>query len=226
MTLDIQTAFDSAARSYDGERRQLIPCFTDFYGAAVGLVAEFAPADARILDLGAGTGLLSALVAQALPDAAFTLSDLSEGMLAHARERFAGTATQASIRVMDHLALADTGAFDVVMSGLSIHHLEDDGKRALYAASVRALRPGGLFVNADQVSGDTPAMEGRYWQHWFRSISASGLSKSSIDAAIERQKLDRRAPLEPQLAWLREAGLREVECRYKNASFAVICGVK
>jgi tRNA (cmo5U34)-methyltransferase len=224
MSLDIRTAFDAAAQSYDGQRRQLIPCFDAFYGAAVALAAEFAPPRARILDLGAGTGLLTALVAQALPDARFTLSDLSEGMLAQARQRFEGGGFTVEYRVMEHLALADMGRFDVIMSGLSIHHLEDDGKRALYAACARALTPGGLFLNADQVAGDTPEMEARYWRHWFDAISASGLEPADIAAAIERQKLDRRTPLAPQLDWLREAGLSQVECRYKNVSFAVMCG--
>ena len=226
MSMDIRSAFDSAARSYDGERRQLIPCFDDFYGATVALVAELAPPNARILDLGAGTGLLSALVAKVRPQAKFVLSDLSEGMLAQARERFAEISVQASFQVMDHLALDDVAAFDVVMSGLSIHHLEDGGKQALYAAAAHALKPGGLFVNADQVAGDTPEMEGRYWRHWHDSVRASVLPDSAIAAAIERQKLDRRAPLEPQLAWLRQAGLSQVECRYKNVSFVVMCGVK
>ncbi len=226
MSLDLRTAFDAAARSYDGQRRRLIPCFDDFYGATVELVTERAPPDARILDLGAGTGLLTALVAEARPEADYTLSDLSQGMLAQARERFAGSALRASFRVMDHLALADVGAFDVVMSALSIHHLDDDGKQAVYAAAARALRPGGLFINADQVAGDTPEMESRYWHHWFEAVSASGLEEAAIAAAIERQKLDRRTALEPQLDWLRRAGLTEVECRYKNVSFVVMGGVK
>jgi tRNA (cmo5U34)-methyltransferase len=125
---------------------------------------------------------------------------------------------------MDHRDLADAGAFDVVMSGLSIHHLEDADKRRVYAACARALAPGGLFVNADQVAGDSAAMEARYWSHWHRAVRASGLDGAVIDAAVARQQLDRRSPLAPQLDWLREAGLAEVDCRYKNVSFVVMCG--
>ncbi|OAN50678.1 SAM-dependent methyltransferase [Paramagnetospirillum marisnigri] len=224
--MDIRSAFDAAAQSYDAERRSLIPCFDEFYGAAVDLVAEMAPPKPRILDLGAGTGLLSALVAQARPDAEFVLSDLSEAMLEQARRRFAGTTVTASFRVMDHLSLADEAAFDVVMSALSIHHLEDPDKRALYAACARALKPGGLFLNADQVAGDTATMEDRYWRHWFDAVKASGLAQDRIEAAIHRQSFDRRAPLAPQLDWLRQAGLAEVECRTKNVSFAVLCGIR
>ncbi|CCG41454.1 class I SAM-dependent methyltransferase [Magnetospirillum molischianum] len=220
----IGAVFDRAAASYDTGRRRLIPCFDEFYSSALDLVTEALPPGGRVLDLGAGTGLLTALVADARPDADFTLTDLSEGMLERARTRFADRPNSIHFRAMDHLALDDVAAYDVVMSALSIHHLEDDGKRRLYAACARALKPGGRFVNADQVSGDDAAMEARYWQHWRDRVGASGLDQVEIDAAIERQSFDRRAPLAPQLDWLREAGLSAVECRYKNVSFVVMCG--
>lgn len=226
MSLTIEDAFNRAARSYDGLRRQLIPCFDEFYGATVDLVAEFAPDGGRILDLGAGTGLLSALVAERLPGAELMLTDLAEGMLDKARERFAGRAAPVGFRVMNHLDLAAEGEFDVVMSALSIHHLEDGGKRAVYAAMARAAKPGGLVLNADQVAGDTPEMEARYWSHWHAAVRRAGVSEADIAAAIERQTLDRRTPLAPQLDWLRQAGLAQVECRYKNVSFAVLAGIK
>jgi len=220
----IRAVFDRAAASYDAGRRQLIPCFDEFYAAAIELVTEAAPPGGRVLDLGAGTGLLTALVAETRPDLNFTLTDLSEDMLNRARARFADRGDRVRFRVMDHLALDEIAAYDVVMSGLSIHHLEDDGKRRLYAACARALKPGGRFVNADQVAGDDAAMEARYWKHWYEKVVASGIGQAEIDAAIERQSFDRRTPLAPQLDWLRAAGLNAVECRYKNVSFVVICG--
>jgi tRNA (cmo5U34)-methyltransferase len=226
MSLTIEAAFNRAARSYDGLRRQLIPCFDAFYGCAVDLAAEFAPRRARILDLGAGTGLLSALVAERLPEASLVLTDLAEGMLERARERFAGRAAPVAFRVMNHLDLAAEGEFDVVMSALSIHHLDDNGKRAVYAAMARAVRPGGVVINADQVAGDDAAMEHRYWSHWHDAIRRAGVPEAEIAAAIERQTLDRRTPLVPQLDWLRRAGLDQVECRYKDVSFAVMTGIR
>lgn len=226
MSPTIAEAFNRAARSYDGLRRRLIPCFDDFYGAAAELVEEFAPPGGRILDLGAGTGLLSALATARRPDLHLVLTDLAEGMLNQARERFAGRAPTVEYRVMNHLDLAEEGSFDVVMSALSIHHLEDEGKAAVYAAMARAVRPGGLVLNADQVSGDTPEMEARYWGHWRAAIERAGVSPEEIAAAIERQSFDRRAPLEAQLNWLRQAGLSQVECRYKNVSFVVMAGLR
>ena len=221
----VRTLFDAAAANYDSGRRLLIPCFDDFYGTVAELVAAHAPIAPRILDLGAGTGLLSAVVAGIRPQARLVLTDLAEAMLDKARQRFAGRA-DTEYRVMDHLALSSSDEFDVVVSGLSIHHLEDDGKRDLYARAARALKPGGLLVNADPVAGDRPEMDRRYWRHWYDAAKASGIAEAELEAAVIRQQLDRRAPLAPQLEWLRQAGLTDVECRYKNVSFAVLCGLK
>jgi len=57
--LTIAQGFDRAVPGYDAARRKLVPCFDKFYGWAVRLL-PFSGADPiRVLDLGAGTGLLS-----------------------------------------------------------------------------------------------------------------------------------------------------------------------
>jgi tRNA (cmo5U34)-methyltransferase len=42
-----------------------------------------------------------------------------------------------------------------VVSALAIHHLDDDAKQDLNARVREVLRPGGVFVNAEQVRGPT-----------------------------------------------------------------------
>ena len=66
MTTDVnvKTLFDGAAAGHDRARRQLVPSFDDFYGAVVGEIPYEREVDVRVLDLGVGTGLLSALVAR------------------------------------------------------------------------------------------------------------------------------------------------------------------
>ena len=64
----VAAAFDAASSDYDAPRRRLIPCFDAFYGAAIELIAEWGPPPgARLLDLGAGTGLLAAWCAAPSP---------------------------------------------------------------------------------------------------------------------------------------------------------------
>ena len=60
--MSIKNTFDSAARDYDKARKQLIPCFDEFYGVALELIPVDPSKDIKILDLGAGTGLFSSLI--------------------------------------------------------------------------------------------------------------------------------------------------------------------
>ena len=84
--LHVKEKFDDYTRQYDAQRRMLITCFNDFYSIAVSL-AETDKQNPAILDVGAGTGLLSSMVLQKFPVARLTLIDISEKMLEVARER-------------------------------------------------------------------------------------------------------------------------------------------
>ena len=223
----ITDAFDRAAPSYDALRRLLIPRFDDFYEAALTLLGDAAGKAPRVLDLGAGTGLLSARVLERFPEARLTLIDLSEGMLGMARRRFEDAPEgQVTLTVGDYATMDLSGPFDAVISALSIHHLEDGAKRALFSHVFRALRPGGVFVNADQIAGPTLSRDALYRALWLRAVRAAGVPESDLDAARERMTHDRLAPLAAQLDWLAEAGFAEIDCGYKHWSFVVYAGVR
>ena len=116
------------------------------------------------------------------------------------------------------------GPYDLIVSALSIHHLEDAGKRQLFGRIHAALRQGGLFVNAEQVRAPTPELEARAHARWRAQATALGSSGSELAAAEARMAHDRCATLEDQLGWLREAGFVEVDCAFKSWRFAVYSG--
>lgn len=145
--------FDGAAADYDRARRQLVPRFDDFYGAAVGAIPYGREDDIRVLDLGAGTGLLSDKIARAFPRARITLVDVSSEMLGVARRRFADEPGRFELRMMDYAEQPLSGEYDAVVSALSVHHLDGDEKQELFRKACGVLRDDGVFVNADQVLG-------------------------------------------------------------------------
>ncbi len=225
----IKTAFDTTADAYDRARRKLVPCFDEFYRVAV---AQLSPASVstpntppsvpiEVLDLGAGTGLLAALVAAAYPLARITLIDVAPAMLARARERFAAQSDRVRFVVADYAQMPLEGRYDAIVSALSIHHLEHERKRELFRRIHGALKPGGVFVNADQVAGATPAVERRNRESWLERTRNLGIAEADLAAALKRMKLDRTAPIAQQLQWLRAAGLVEVECAFEDQMFAV-----
>jgi len=144
-------------------------------------------------------------------------------MLKQARQRFAGRSA-VSFSLGD-MATADiSGPWDLVISALAIHHLDDDAKQALFRRIRAALRPGGLFVNAEQVLGPTPQAEQRYAAIWLEQVRAADVPEAEIAKAQERMLHDRCASAEDQLAWMRAAGLGDVDCSFKAWRFAVLSG--
>ena len=223
--VEAKRLFDATAATYDRTRRQLVPCFDAFYGTAIDLIPFARDADIEVIDLGAGTGLFSALVSAAFPHARFTLVDVSDEMLARARERFAGD-QRFQLRVADLAASEPLEPCDVAISALAIHHLNDGHKAELFRRVFECLRPRGAFIQAEQVLGATPGAERRNRDVWRRQARAAGATDADLALAVDRMRADRPATLDDQLRWLREAGFREVDCYFKDHMFAVFAGFK
>src|SRR3954467_5460238 len=144
-TAGIADEFTARATDYDRLRRKLIPCFDQFYGHALELVARWdVNPTPRILDLGAGTGLFSSLVLDRLPQARIHLVDISPGMLEQAKLQFRDR-PNVSFATGDYLQDPLGEQWDVVISGLSIHYVEDHEKRELFRKVHEALSSDGLF---------------------------------------------------------------------------------
>jgi tRNA (cmo5U34)-methyltransferase len=214
--------FAAHAGEYQALRRRLVPCFDAFYGTAVDLAGRRGGAVGRVLDVGAGTGLLSAAMLARHPGVQLVLLDGAPEMLAEARKHLPGVSLSTHVGDMRD-ALPD-GPFDAVVSALAIHHLEDAAKRELFARVHDVLRPGGAFVNAEHVAGPTPWLQRTYRELWRRDCRAAGASEEEIDQAEIRMRVDRCTDVATQLGWMRAAGLRDADCFFKHTHFAVLAG--
>lgn len=171
------------------------------------LLEALPPRVERFLDLGTGDGRMIALVRGRHPDARAVGLDASEPMLSRATDRFAAE-PQVELRRHDlGLPLTVEGPFDAIVSGLAIHHLEDERKRALFGEIQALLAPGGVFANLDLVSPASPQIHERFRREVGRT---------------EDDPTDRLADLGEQLGWLRGAGFREVDCHFKWLELALL----
>jgi tRNA (cmo5U34)-methyltransferase len=171
------------------------------------LLEALPPRVERFLDLGSGDGRMIAAVRSCHPEARAVGLDASEPMLARAAERFgADPLVELEARELG-LPLPVEAPFDAVVSGLAIHHLEDERKRELFGEVRALLTPGGTFANLDLVSSASPRIHERFRREIGR---------------VEDDPSDRLADLGEQLGWLRDAGFDEVDCHFKWLELALL----
>jgi tRNA (cmo5U34)-methyltransferase len=212
------------ASTYDTERRRLIPCFDEFYGTVGELIFRFCSDAPRVLDLGAGTGILSAAIVDRVPNARLHLLDASAEMLQQASRRLSGRQVELSIQPLD--SDLPSGPYHAIVSALAIHHLDDAGKRQLYRRIFSALAPGGLFINAEQISGSSARLQSLFEAVHLDRARALGSSDAEIAGAIQRMSYDQCSTTEDQISWLKEIGFADVDCFYRSFRFAVFGGWK
>jgi SAM-dependent methyltransferase len=97
----------------------------------------------RILEIAAGTGVVTRAMADALPDADIIATDLNPAMLEQARAT--GTSRPVEWRQADAMALPfDSGTFDAVVCQFGAMFFPD--KPRAFAEARRVLKPGGTFL--------------------------------------------------------------------------------
>ena len=181
----------------------------------------------RVLDLGAGTGLLSGFIADRYPRAQLTLVDISTPMLDIAKQMFDNSDTaRVSFYTMDYGSSPLPGTYDLVVSALSIHHLTDALKQSLFKKIHHCLEPGGFFINADQIRGENYLAEKLYQQMWHRKVVERGISQTALASAKKRMQEDKTSPLSSQLMWLKKAGFIDITSWYQYYGFAIYSGTK
>ena len=213
------------AAEYDVSRRRLIPCYDLFYGTAVELASRTVKdKNPSILDIGAGTGLLSEHVLQKFPTANLALLDESAEMLAKAQIRLEQYKPKVFVQAMTSALPSEK--FHAVISSLAIHHLSDKDKKGLFKRVFDILEPGGIFINAEQILGETSWQQSLFEETHLDGARALGSSEEEIQAAVERMSYDKCSPLQEQILWLKEIGFENATSFFHSFRFAVYAGWK
>lgn len=223
--MNIEEQFNIIAREYDANRKKFIPCFDDYYENTTKLIISNIDVPKRVLDLGAGTGVLTYYWFKECKTTEYVLVDIAEEMLEISKKRFAGL-DNISHQVMDYTKQLPDGKFDTIISALSIHHLDDIQKNELFDRMYEALPAGGIFVNYDQFCAGTPKMNKWFDLYWEKQLYNSGLTDRDIELWKERRKLDRECSVEKEIEMLHQCTFSDVKCLYSYHKFSVIIAVK
>jgi tRNA (cmo5U34)-methyltransferase len=172
------------------------------------LLAEDAPADARVLVLGAGGGLELQALAHMHPDWTFVGVDPAVEMLRLAQRTLGPLADRVQL-VEGYIDDAPTGPFDAACCLLTLHFLSAGQRRETVAAIHRRLKPGAPFVAAH---GSFPQGEER--SLWLDRYAAYAIAAGADPAQVQvaRSAVDSSVNmLSPQddMAILRDGGFKD-----------------
>lgn len=220
-TEKIKNQFNSDAKAYDSKRRIFIPCFDDYYINSTKFIASVINEPKCVLDLGAGTGLLTSFWYNEFPNAEFVLDDISIDMLNMARERFVNSQNFV-YATDDYTKVLPNGSFDTVISALSIHHLDDVEKQNLFNRIFSRLPTGGVFVNYDMFNADSNEMTELYNSYLESSVLKGGLPTEDIEHWQQGRAIDKECSVTEGVVMLKKAGFKDVQCIFSNLKFAVI----
>lgn len=201
----------SLVDTYTERAPRTVPGYHDVHTMASVLLAERAPADARVLVLGAGGGLEVKAFATAHPAWTFLAVDPAAPMLDLAVATLGPLASRMDVH-QGYVADAPDGPFDAATGLLMLHLTEREDRLRTVADVHRRLRPGAPFVVMHVSYPQDDDAERQLWLHRHVAyLVASGLDPAYVEKAsvMLRQHMPALSPDEDR-AILEQAGFTGV----------------
>lgn len=204
---------------YDRIIRTYIPHYDESRGVQLDLLAAALPHSAtHIVDLGGGTGSLAEAILERFPEVSVIVRDIDNDMLAVAGNRLARFGGRVKL---------DVGSFtdplpqaDAAVAAFALHHVPSLKQKAqVYRGIRQSIRPGGVFLNDDAVSGPFwPRMR----DEWAAFMAGKGFTLEQAyqnldDWATE----DTYFSVREELQAMAEAGFEAAECLWRRGPVAI-----
>ena len=192
--------FAARIDGYDEHMKRNIEGASGFYAYTASLLP--AAADARVLDLGCGTGLELEEYFALNPSARVTGIDLSDAMLKALKAKFPEKALTLINASYFDVPLGEK-LYDAAVSVESLHHFPAEMKASLYRKLHAALKEGGVFALTDYFA-ESEEMEEEY----FRNLAELKKTQGITDGRIYHY--DTPLLVDHEMDILRRAGFHDV----------------
>jgi tRNA (cmo5U34)-methyltransferase len=212
---------------YDRRIRMLVYAYEGMRTAQLALLERCLPRNGGlVLDLGGGTGALAEAVARRFPTIRVEIWDTDPAMLDFARARCAPFGDR--VGLVEKSFASPLPACDAVVACIALHHVKDmTAKGEIYRHIFRALRPGGLFANADTLMDTRPDQREHHFAVWSKFQQTQGFTADEAKnhfAAWARE--DCYTSLSTEMKLLAEAGFTEPDCFWRDEHQGVFGAIK
>jgi tRNA (cmo5U34)-methyltransferase len=215
--MSVATHLGIRLAEYDSRIRTFIPDYEEMLDVAA---AAMSPRARTIVDLGVGTGALSARCLQTATRARIVGIDVDPEILTLAARRLRDRATLASGTFLR----APLPACDAVVASFALHHVRTrPAKAALYRRIRQALRPRGLFVSVDCHPAVDPTVRRAQRDAWLAHLRRAYSATQAAALLRAWAHEDVYVPLDAEIALMNRRGFT-VEVLWRRGAFAVLRG--
>lgn len=225
-THSVERHLNLSIADYDREIRRLVPHYDEMVREGLSVLEALVAPDARIVDLGTGTGRLAEALAGAMPRAEVLALDVDPRMLEAARMRLARFGERVSLVAQSfHEPLP---ACDAVVASLSLHHVHElERKVAVHRAIHDALAPGGVLVVLDATVSADPRLSARTFTRWAEAMAEHGIDAATAHGHFRSwSKEEHYFPIVDELEALARAGFPHPECFWRKGPVSVYGAIK
>lgn len=206
------------------------PDYHEAHDLLVRSIKPTLPSAPKILDLGAGTGRVSKLLLEGIPDSHVTLLDLSQNMLSEAPNKLSDFAGRYRIIQGDffnqEVDLAPQ-SFDAVVSVFAIcHGREQKNYQALYQKIYKWLKPGSRFVCMDYVLSASIDLTELTFEEWGNFMTPHFSPENVHEALTSTITEDSPLTLQKHMELLSEAGFSAVDVLWRKSIFGMYIALK
>ncbi|MCX6678135.1 MAG: class I SAM-dependent methyltransferase [Methanothrix sp.] len=227
------SCYDRHAQAYDLYQFAVVPGYQEMLDLVAEACRRYLPQEAKLIDLGCGTGNAALAVLQKIPSARIYLLDGSERMMKVAAEKITSAHPDAALgsRVADLAGSWEAGlvggGYDAIISTLVLEHLPFDRYQAAIAKCYRLLKPGGWLLAAEGYSEEGSDMQEWFFEKMEERRKAIDPELSDFVARLrdgwETHYYCRKAEKEE---WWRDAGFVQVNVLWQYLCIALMAGRK
>jgi len=202
---------------YDAKIRTFIPHYEEMLDIAASAID---PKSQVIVELGIGTGALSARCLRTAPHARVVGIDADAEILKAAARRLPSNAKF----ICSSFLRAEIPECDAVVASFALHHVRTRrSKAALYARIAKALGAGGRVVTVDCQPASNVTVARRQREAWKNHLMQSYSEKEAMDYLEAWSDEDVYVPLDSEMELMQRAALT-VEVLWRKDAFAVLQG--
>ncbi len=173
----------------------------------------------RVLDLGCGNGILSELVFQKLPCSYIVGFDLTENMLKAYGQKLSQYSGSFELKQGDFRTDPIGDRYDIIIVGLTLHHLNWEERERFYKILFSSLNYGGFFIARDIIIDENKDVMEDQYGYWKEFMKSKGEDPDLwYSKHIEK---DHPMTLSDHFRWLEQAGFSKIACQWRLYNFAI-----